>query len=316
MTTAVLRRVLVTGATGFIGRRLHRLLLDHGVAVRALLRPGSSGATHLDPRCDVVAAALDDDQALADAAMGVDAVVYVAGAVRGRLPADFHAANVAGVAAVAAAVQRSSPAALLLLLSSLAASRPELSAYAASKRQGERALAASGLEAWSVLRPPAVYGPGDAELRGLFDLARRGLALRPGPRGQRLALLHVDDVCRAVLAALTHADACRGRTFEIDDGRPGGYDWDAIGQAVAGRRVRQVGVPAWLLGALARANLAVSAVTGRAPMLTPGKVRELRQSRWLCDNRAFTLATGWAPQIDLASGAARLFQPPTENDTT
>ena len=58
------------------------------------------------------------------------------------------------------------------------------------------------------------------------------------------------------------------------------------------------------------------AVTGQAPMLTPGKVRELRQSRWLCDNRAFTLATGWAPQIDLASGAARLFQPPTENDTT
>lgn len=316
MTTAVPRRVLLTGATGFIGRRLHRLLLDHGIAVRAVLRPGSPGTAHLDARCEVVVADLNDGGALAEAVADVDAVVYGAGAVRGREPADFHAANVAGVEAAAVALRRHRPTASLLLLSSLAASRPELSPYAASKRAGERALAAAGLDEWCILRPPAVYGPGDAELRGLFDLARRGLALRPGPAGQRLSLLHVDDLCRAVLAALTHADACRGRTFEIDDGRPDGYDWDAIGRAVAGRRVRQLGVPAWLLGGLARANLAASAITGRAPMLTPGKVRELREPRWLCDNRPFTLATGWAPQIDLASGVARLFQPPTENDTT
>ncbi|MDT8322255.1 MAG: hypothetical protein RQ826_17195, partial [Xanthomonadales bacterium] len=45
-----------------------------------------------------------------------------------------------------------------------------------------------------------------------------------------------------------------------------------------------------------------SRLTGRAPMLTPGKVRELTEAAWLCDNGAFTAATGWRPRIDLAAG--------------
>ncbi len=220
--------------------------------------------------------------------------------------ADFERANVGGVAAPADALSLH-PDVSLVLLSSLAASRPALSHYAASKRAGERVLERLGESRWTILRPPAVYGPGDVEMRPLFDLVRRGLALRPGPPDQRLALLHVDDLVRAVAAALAHPGACGGRTFAIDDGRPEGYTWRDIAVAVAGRPVRELSVPRGLLRAAGGLNAVLAGVFGYAPMLSPGKVRELQEPRWLCDNRAFTDATGWQPQVDLHSGARALY---------
>jgi len=298
--------VLLTGATGFIGRHLHRHLLDRGVAVRALVRPASAGSAHLDPRCQVVSGALDDAASLDRALDGVAAVVYGAGAVRGRRFEDFASANVAGVQALVSALDGRTDVPLVLL-SSLAASRPELSHYAASKRAGEQVLEQSRGLCWTILRPPAVYGPGDVEMRPLLDLVRRGLAVRPGPPDQRLALLHVDDLVAAVAAALAHPEACRGQTFALDDGTADGYSWQDIGMAVAGRRVRELGVPAPLLRAAGAVNVALARVFGYLPMLSPGKARELQASRWLCDNRAFTHATGWRPQTDLARGARALF---------
>jgi nucleoside-diphosphate-sugar epimerase len=235
-------------------------------------------------------------------------VVYGAGAVRGRGFDDFRRANVDGIVTLLRAIENGpAPPPRLVLLSSLAASRPELSQYARSKRCGEQALQAADL-CWTILRPPAVYGPGDTELAPLLALVRRGWALRPGPPQQRLALLHVDDLVRAVAACIDHPEATRRQTYAIDDGTPQGYDWPAIARAVTTRPVRELGVPGWLLRALARVNLAAAGLAGRAPMLTPGKVRELQQARWLCDNHAFAHATGWRPQVDLAAGAAALFR--------
>lgn len=301
-------RILLTGATGFIGAHLHRHLLDLGYSVRALVRDGARAVSRLDHRCEIHEGALSDRAALSAALEGIAAVVYGAGSVRGRGYVDFAPANVTGVETLLRVM--SGMDVPVVLMSSLAASRPELSAYARSKRDGETVLARLPSGRFSILRPPAVYGPGDTELRPLLDLVRRGVALRPGPRGQRLALLHVHDLCRAVAACLAQGDACRGGTFAIDDGRAGGYQWRDIAAAVADRRVLEVGVPGWLLGSVASINAGCASLLGYQPMLTPGKVRELQQPGWLCDNRAFTHASGWRPEIDLASGAAALFRQP------
>jgi 2-alkyl-3-oxoalkanoate reductase len=318
--------ILLSGATGFIGRHLVTHLLDAGYRVRALVRPASAHRANLDRRCEIHTGELSDAAALARALSGVGGVVYGAGSVRGRRLADFLPANEAGIAAMLEAlerIERVHPAATggargglppsvgprVVLLSSLAASRPELSDYARSKRRGEEVLERARGRDWTILRPPAVYGPGDKEMRPLFDLVRRGIALRPGPAGQRLALLHVSDLVRAVAACLeTPGRACWQRCFSLHDGKADGYGWAEIAAAVTSRRVREVGVPPALLRTVASANRLAATVFGYAPMLTPGKVRELQQPRWLCDNHAFTEATGWQPQIDLERGAADLFQ--------
>ncbi len=301
--------VALTGGTGFVGRRLQRALLDAGYRPRLLLRPGSANAGHVAAGAEAVATALHDRGRLTEAVADARALIYCAGSVRGRRLEDFLAANVEGVQRLVDVLAARPAPPPLLLISSLAATRPELSDYARSKHLGERALSAYP-GPWTALRPPAVYGPGDRELTPLFAWMRRGLVPATGPAGQRLSFIHVDDLAAAVLAWLSHWPSCRGRCFAVHDGRVRGYDWNEIGAAVAGRPVRPIPVPETLLKMVAGGNRLLSSVLGYAPMLTPGKLRELRQPEWLADNREFSAATGWSPGIDLAAGVARLFSDP------
>lgn len=305
------RTVVLTGATGFVGQRLQSRLLDAGFRVRALVRPGSPHGGRIQPGCEVVAGHLHDAQALEPVLADADALVYCAGSVRGRVPDDFRAANVGGVQHVAEALRRSGRPVPLLLVSSLAASRPQVSDYALTKHEGEQVLRGFDDIAWTILRPPALYGPGDREMLPILQWLRRGIAPVPGPLDQRLSLLHVDDFAAAALAWLDAAEACRHGTFAIHDGTPGGYDWAAMGRAVAQREVRLLPVPGALLHTAGQVNRLLSLAFGYAPMLTPGKVRELRQPHWVGDNQAFHAATGWSPAIDLSTGAAQLFEPST-----
>ena len=160
--------VLLTGATGFVGRRLQTLLLDNDYAVRALIRHQSPRSENIDPRAERIEGALDDPQALARGLVGTKAVINCAGAVRGNSPDDFADVNIDGVRALAKAVERLSAPPALLHMSSLAASHPELSDYADSKKSGEKVLDEFPELLWTVFRPPAIYGPGDVEMRPLL----------------------------------------------------------------------------------------------------------------------------------------------------
>jgi uncharacterized protein YbjT (DUF2867 family) len=294
--------VLLTGATGFIGRRIQQVLLTAGIPVRIIVRPGSRHRHHADPRCEVVECDLSDAPGLARALTAISAIVYCVGSVRGRNLQDFLPANAEGVRSMVQAQTSLASPVPFLLISSLAASRPEISDYARSKYLGEEVVRLHANSPWTILRPPAVYGPGDTEMAPILKMARRGLAFRPGPENQHLSLLYADDLASAVIAWLSHWQECTNQTFTIDDGREGGYDWPAIMQASGSARFRIVSVPYALLAGIARFNLVLSGLLGYAPMLTPGKVRELTQACWLCDNTAFTRVSGWRPQTDLASG--------------
>lgn len=255
---------------------------------------------------------LGDSHALAALVAGTDAVVHCAGAVRGARRSDFDRVNAEGAGRIAAAAARLAPAPRFLLLSSLAARMPELSDYAASKWRGECAVKAAAKDMrWTILRPPAVFGPGDRELAPLFRCIARGFAPLPANAKGRFSLIHVDDLASAVLRWLA-ADAGYGRTFELDDGRPGGYDWDSVltlaGHALRrASRVRQVAIPVPLLRVAAWANLGAARLLGYAPMLTPGKVREITHPDWVCDSHDFADAIGWQPTIGLESGLAQMY---------
>ena len=206
------------------------------------------------------------------------------------------------------ALEQSANPPSMLLLSSLAASKSHLSDYAHSKYEGEQLLHGKPSLPWTILRPPAVYGPGDKEMLPLLKMIRRGLLAHPGPQDQRLSLLHVDDLASAVSSWLSSSQSCLHGTYAIDDGRPGGYSWQDMGEAVSERKFRVLKLPDFLLKASARMNLLLSKALGYSPMLTPGKVRELTEAEWLCDNRDFMHATGWKPKLDLKQGAEQLFK--------
>jgi len=232
-------------------------------------------------------------------------VVHCAGAVRGVTAGDFDAVNVDGVKQLVQAALSQAPRPRFLSLSSLAARAPQLSYYASSKRQGEHVLAsmAEDME-WVALRPPAVYGPGDRELLPLFQWMGRGIAPVLGEPHARLSLLYVEDLCGAVLRWLD-CGHCRSGVYEINDTQGGGYSWDEIIakiSALRSGRIIRLPLPAPLLRSLAAINVSTARLMGYAPMLTPGKVRELRHPDWVGDNTALTAAIGWQPRFSLEEG--------------
>jgi nucleoside-diphosphate-sugar epimerase len=272
--------------------------------VRVLVRPESAEAS-LPSEVVRITGSLTDRCALEALVSPADAVIHCAGAVRGAHEGDFMQVNGAAVADLVQLSAAASNVRHFLLLSSLAASQPEVSPYAASKLAGEQALErAAGRVAYTVLRPPAVYGPGDRELMPLFKAMARGLAPVWGNPEAKFSLIYIDDLVAAVVRCLQLPKPA-GAVFELHDGRPGGYSMNdvvEIARAEFRRRVWRCRIPAVALDAVAGANLTLARFFGYQPMLTPWKLRELRYPRWVCDNTAFHAATGWNPDITLAQG--------------
>jgi nucleoside-diphosphate-sugar epimerase len=305
-----MKPVLLTGATGFIGQRLQKTLQSEEIDVVAVVRPSSRHKSSLLPGTGQILAELDDTSQLAPAVASASAVIYCAGSVRGRSLEDFGPANVDGVRAIVSAMNRSESDVPLLLISSLAASRPHISDYANSKFLGEQEVIEHADFPWTIFRPPAVYGPGDKEMLPILKMARKGWIMPPGPRQQRVSLIHVDDVASAVMAWLKNPKNCDQSVFTLDDGHSNGYNWPEIAQTVSPGGYRRVNIPTWLIFTAGQINLTLSRILGYAPMLTPGKARELTQDHWVCNNTALSEATGWNPETSLEQGINSLLGPP------
>jgi nucleoside-diphosphate-sugar epimerase len=297
--------VALTGATGFIGSAIARKLVKEGWRVRALIRTPSRRALLEEISIHWVHGTVEDTARLESLVGDADVVVHCAGVLRGITAADFYPVNVEAVSRLAQIAARSSPAPRFLLISSLAAREPNLSAYAGSKRMGEIALSqmAGGL-AWTVLRPPAVYGPGDRALLPLFRLMQHGVVPLLGRGDGRFSLLYVEDLAEAVTKWLV-SEGVERRVFELDDGRPGGYSWCEIAETferLRGKPAFRFRVPELPMNVAARLNQIAASVMRHAPMFTPGKVREIRHPDWVCDNSMFCQATNWTPTVCLEQG--------------
>lgn len=292
------RIVALTGATGFIGGVLRRQLMQAGVPLRALNRQRDG----FEDGTEWIRGTLEDEDALARLVAGADTLIHCAGAVRGGTPEHFNRINIDGSLRLIEAARNGGCCERFLLMSSLAARHPELSWYAHSKCEAERRVRqAAGDIAVTVFRPTAVYGPGDREMRPLFDWLLRGWLFTLGQGDARLSFLHVEDLARAVRQWVDSPQA-PAATYELNDCQPGGYDWNSIAAIAAEIRqgpVRRIAVPAPLLKGLARANLLVSQLSGHAPMLTPAKVGELTHPDWSCSNEPIRSALGWEPRIVL-----------------
>ena len=247
---------------------------------------------------------LSDRESLERLFEGADWVVHAAGAIKALTADEFVKVNRDGAATVTEAATKAGVT-RFLLVSSLAARSPLVSAYAASKRMGESEVLSRIADA-VVLRPPVIYGPGDRETLPMFKAARLGFFLIPGPSESRLSFIHVDDFASAVLAII-RAETSPSGVFETDDGTAGGYGWSDVAQALAaavGRPLRQIVVPRVLLRAAGALALVTARLTGRPLMLRPDKVNEMRHPDWVCRDSRLKEATGWRARFSLTDGFA------------
>ncbi len=212
--------------------------------------------------------------------------------------AGFEAGNVTGTANLLQAA-KAQGISRFVHVSSLAARAPQLSHYGASKAMAEKLVATSLLD-WTILRPPGVYGPGDTDVLEMFKMAAKGFCLLP-PSG-RGSWIHVGDLARLLVALLPVHEDATARTFEADDGEPGGWEHGRFARAIGwalGRRIVTIAAPRPLLFAAAWGDRLVRGSNAR---LTPDRASYMSHPDWVIDRAAAPPAALWQPQIGTLEG--------------
>jgi nucleoside-diphosphate-sugar epimerase len=319
-------RVFVTGATGFVGSHLVEALLSRGHHVSCLVRSPEKAARVFGPTPPVmVPGDLDHPSALRAGAKNADLVFHIAGLTAARDLDEFLTVNYGGTERTLAAAAETAPRLTrFVYVSSLAAVGPTrrgspatetsnphpVSNYGMSKLAGEAATRVSSLP-WTIVRPPAVYGPRDVELLRVFKLARLGLAPEFGHGRQELSFVHVTDLVEGLIAAATGTEpgkvycACHSEIVTVREfvEHVHAAVRDCTGPAGRpARPPRRIQIPLWIAKSVLTANGTLARMLGRRTLLSADKSRELLADAWTCAASALERDTDWTARIPLREG--------------
>jgi nucleoside-diphosphate-sugar epimerase len=314
--------ILVTGSTGFIGKRLLNILKEEGVRIRVFLRPESS-VVALSDGVEVVRGSFSDLEALGRAVQGIDRIVHLAGVTKAVDEAGFDAGNVMPVRNLLAAVRAHNPSLKrFLFVSSLAAAGPAaegtvglresdashpVSAYGRSKLRAEILCLENPKEIpVTIVRPPAVYGPGDRDILQVFQMLAKGVLVSAGSAGrQRFSMIYVDDLLRGIMMAV-RSERAAGQVYYITSHRS--LSWDnviAAARPVLGfQRLYKVSLPVPLVFFVGTVIGAAGALTGKPTLINRDKANELIQDYWVCSPERAERDFGFIADTPLDKGIA------------
>lgn len=264
--------VLVTGATGFLGRRVVHELLEHNYEIRCLVH--SPGRERIFPprSVDVQYGSVTDPDSLTSAFQGVEQVVHLVAVIRQQKGATFSRINHQGTANVEEAAKQAGGVRHFVHLSAIGAANNRRYPYLYSKWQGEQEVINSGLP-YTILRSSLMFGEGDEFINALAALVK-AFPLVPvvGLGRNRLQPIAAEDVARCVALTLARNDLS-GRTIEI--GGPEQLSYNQIVDLVArtmGKRRLKIHIPVFLM----RLNVALMELVLPRPPITTEELRMLQ----------------------------------------
>lgn len=318
-------KILITGASGFIGSFIVEEALKRGFETWAAVRATSSRAYLQDRRIHFIELDFSSEEQLAKKLSGMrfDFVVHAAGVTKCLHADDFYQVNTLGTKNLVNAIIRTGmPLRRLVYMSSLSvfgAVREQMpyqdiretdtpapnTAYGRSKLLAERFLdsVASQIN-YVVLRPTGVYGPREKDYFLMAQSIKRHVDFSVGSKPQDITFVYVRDVVQAVFLALVNGVS--GRKYFLSDGhvyRSATFS-DELHEALGRPWWVRINAPLALLRAVTFCGEYWGRLTGRMTVLNNDKYNILSQRNWRCDISAARQELGFNPKYGLHEGVA------------
>lgn len=311
-------KVLITGASGFVGYHLINEALKNNLEVYAAIRKSSSIDHLKDLDVKYVYPDFRDQEALSKLLSdnGINYIIHAAGATKARSQKEYDTINATYTVNLAkAAVNADAQFKKFVLISSLAAVGPinslegtitdnttpnPVTAYGRSKLAAEQQLKAiKGLN-YTILRPTAVYGPRDKDIFIFFKQVVKGIEPYIGNKAQKLTFIYVTDLAEISVKALFVG---AGKTYIISDGNfYSRYELGNITKSVLNLKAIKFHLPVNLVKVIAAIAEKVSSLSNNASALNIEKLKELTAANWNCDTEQAKHDLGFYPKYDLDAG--------------
>ncbi len=322
-------KILVTGASGFIGSFIVEEALRKGFETWAAIRRSSSREWLQDKRIRFIELNLSSKAQLVDQLRGqdFDYVVHAAGVTKCLNKADFHRINTEGTKnLVEALLEVGMPLKRFVFVSSLSifgaikeqqpyeeiresdTPRPNTE-YGRSKLAAEHYLESLGTRLpYIILRPTGVYGPREKDYFIMAKSIQQHSDFAVGYQQQDITFVYVSDVVQAVFLALTNGE--NGRKYFLSDGEV--YQSTTFSDLIHEELGRpwwiRIKAPIWVLRIITFIGEYVGQMTGKVTALNNDKFHILKQRNWRCDIQPAINELGYQPKVQLEEGVKRTIQ--------
>lgn len=313
-------KVLVTGATGFIGSHVADKLLAKGYYVRCIARK-TSNLRWLDGKnFEIVEASLDNPESLIKAVEGVDYVYHVAGLTFARNYEEFLKGNRDATANLISVVEKHAPnIKRFLFVSSQTVAGPAkslyepvdettprnpITSYGRSKKEAEDVvLSYKDKIPFTIVRAPAVYGPRDTAIYDIFRTVKMGLGTMVGFRDKYISLIHSEDLSRGIIEA-AESEKTKDEIYFVSSEEF--YTWKQLINIIAEKMnkkfVLKIRLPHFIVLTVAAISEFLGKFSDKPPVFNYEKGIDFIQDYWICSTEKAKRDFGYRQMMSIEDG--------------